>query len=122
MNWKLERRLKSTHRVFSCQDDGPNFGRLAIADVSGSRPDNTDDGVLWLDPTRPLRLRPDLLTVPVEGESGGSLWVGVEPPDAAPLSMLEPRFRLALSDRIIEIRDLLEWVTRSGIVSTDERF
>jgi hypothetical protein len=31
-------------------------GRIALADWSGDTPDQTDDGVLWLDPKRPIRI------------------------------------------------------------------
>jgi hypothetical protein len=42
--WKAPR----GHKFF---EDTTN-GRLAIADDSGDRPDQTDDGVLWVDPSR----------------------------------------------------------------------
>lgn len=37
------------HRFFRCNDPGPDFGRIGVADNSGHRPEDTDDGVLWLD-------------------------------------------------------------------------
>lgn len=47
LEW-LERR---GHKLF--RDGGSH--RLAIADNSGATPDTTHDGVLWLDPDRPIR-------------------------------------------------------------------
>jgi hypothetical protein len=31
-------------------------GRIALADWSGDTPDQTDDGVIWLDTKRPIRI------------------------------------------------------------------
>jgi len=39
------------HKFFADQT-----GRIALADWSGDTPDQTDDGVLWLDPKRPIRI------------------------------------------------------------------
>lgn len=47
--WKLMWTLPDEHRIF-CSDRK----RLAIADQSGETPDQTDDGVLLLDFSRPL--------------------------------------------------------------------
>ncbi|MEE9581112.1 MAG: hypothetical protein V3V74_07350 [Nitrosomonadaceae bacterium] len=38
-----------SHRIFTHQS-----GRLALCDLSGNTPDNTDDGVLWLNTFLPL--------------------------------------------------------------------
>jgi len=52
--WKLMTRLeKSGHRIFT-QLNSQDASQCALADNSGSTPDTTEDGVLWLDPTRPL--------------------------------------------------------------------
>ena len=49
-------------------------GRIAIADWSGDTPEQTDDGVLWLDPSRPMRFylrRGELLvTIPLVRDDG----------------------------------------------------
>ena len=52
MEWTLYKWLPSGHRMFRTPDDP----RLAIADRSGPTPDTTEDGVLWLDPTREICL------------------------------------------------------------------
>lgn len=59
-SWKWEHGLKleaKGHRIFrDARDDfkAPEQRGWAIADNSGNRPDTTDDGVLWLDFTRPI--------------------------------------------------------------------
>ena len=61
--WKWEHAIKLEprgHRVFrDARDDfkAPELRRWAIADNSGNRPDSTDDGVLWLDFSRPIAVR-----------------------------------------------------------------
>lgn len=60
--WKWEqgtRLEKGGHRVFrDARSDfqAPELRRWAIADNSGGAPHLTDDGVLWLDFARPLRV------------------------------------------------------------------
>lgn len=60
--WKWENRIllePKGHRIFrDARDDfkAPEQRGWAIADNSGSLPNNTDDGVLWLDFTRPIRV------------------------------------------------------------------
>lgn len=46
-------RLPDGHRIFETHDH-PNGARWAIADASGHFPQNTDDGILWLDRSRCL--------------------------------------------------------------------
>lgn len=52
MDWKLIDKLPDGHRVFSTKVDGEIM--YAIADDSGFTPEDTDDGVLWLDHKRCL--------------------------------------------------------------------
>jgi hypothetical protein len=58
--WKWEHGLKLEprgHRIFRDARDpfkAPELRGWAIADNSGNRPDSTDDGVLWLDFSRPI--------------------------------------------------------------------
>lgn len=60
--WKWEHGLKlepKGHRIFrDARDDfkAPELRGWAIADNSGPRPHSTDDGVLWLDFTQPIRV------------------------------------------------------------------
>lgn len=61
-HWKWENALKlepKGHRIFrDARDDfkAPEQRLWAIADNSGTYPHGTDDGVLWLDFTRPIRV------------------------------------------------------------------
>lgn len=61
-DWKWEHAFKlepKGHRIFrDARNDfrAPELRDWAIADDSGSYPHSTDDGVLWLDPTRPIRV------------------------------------------------------------------
>lgn len=50
--WKRIAKVKRGHAFF----EDVNTGRVAIADGSGSTPERTEDGILWLDPTRPLSI------------------------------------------------------------------
>lgn len=54
MKWKTLRMPPEMqgHKFFAAPD-----GRIAIADWSGDYPHQTDDGVLWLDPSRPMTVR-----------------------------------------------------------------
>lgn len=50
-------------------------GRIAVADYSGYTPDQTEDGVLWLDHSRPVTAYLDAVRVPVVSErTGERLW------------------------------------------------
>lgn len=53
MQWKNLRwpAYMKGHKLFSAEN-----GRIAIADWSGDNPEQTDDGVLWLDPSEPMRI------------------------------------------------------------------
>lgn len=53
--WKKVIGFKGGHRYFLCTK-GENEGRIGVADESGPTPDQTDDGVLWLDTDRPVDL------------------------------------------------------------------
>lgn len=70
--WKTLRmpREMQGHKFFADQD-----GRIAIADWSGHYPHETDDGVLWLDPGRPMSVwfRPDarvMVLIPLLNKRG----------------------------------------------------
>lgn len=61
--WANTKRLPDGHRIFRAKvsdPDIPTHGEdpiaWALADNSGDTPEQTDDGVLWLDFTRPLRI------------------------------------------------------------------
>ncbi len=52
MTWVLVLRIRGGHRYF--REEGT--GRIAVADDSGATPDRTEDGILYLDTGRPIRL------------------------------------------------------------------
>lgn len=74
---------KNGHRIFR-EDRGefaaPETCRWAIADNSGATPDRTDDGILWLDFSRPLLVeigQYGIVSIPVDKDrdvQGGSYW------------------------------------------------
>ncbi len=51
MNWQFVFKTKGGHKWFR----DLHSGRVAVADDSGSTPDRTDEGVLWLDTSRSIR-------------------------------------------------------------------
>jgi len=60
--WKFEYRLPDGHRLFSTMtEDGIKY---VIADDSGRTPEETDDGVLYLDSSRCLIVDSDESCVP----------------------------------------------------------
>ena len=64
-NWEPVIMLPDEHRLFPLK--GNPFKWVAIADNSGITPDQTDDGVLWLDFDRPLLIdADDVVTVPTQ--------------------------------------------------------
>jgi len=71
--WNKPQMLPDGHRLFESDEN-----RYAIADESGFLPNNTDDGVLWLDFTRPLSVEVDnsfnppreYFNIPLTDESG----------------------------------------------------
>lgn len=51
-DWRCIKTLPDGHRLFQGRGFSPL--RTAIVDESGATPDETEDGVLWLDHNRPL--------------------------------------------------------------------
>lgn len=60
MGWTKVLDFPRDHRFFKNDD-----GRVAVADRSGGNPDTTDDGPLWLDTSRAVRLGTHYAVVPV---------------------------------------------------------
>src|SRR5581483_8497044 len=55
MKWELVHRVKSGHKFFKeLSPSGQWTGKIGIADDSGVTPDRCDDGVVYLDMTRPI--------------------------------------------------------------------
>jgi hypothetical protein len=84
--WNLLDVLPGGHRLFA----RPDSTAIYIADRSGKTPDLTDDGLLWLDQTRPLKIDGGHCVVPVVAESSSSYVVPVE---AVDLLILSDRYR-----------------------------
>lgn len=51
--WRMTEQLPDGHRLFTCRLEDGTF-RHAIADNSGRTPEDTEDGILWLDNKRHL--------------------------------------------------------------------
>jgi hypothetical protein len=64
MKWKLLFKAPGGHRYFEAED-----GRVAVADDSGATPDKTEDGVLYLDKSRPIKMG-KFGSIPVLTEEG----------------------------------------------------
>lgn len=70
VRWKKIRDFKKEHKFFREW----STGRIAIADRSGFWPEETDDGVLFLDLSRKIKLtREGLAWVPLVNQDGDEL-------------------------------------------------
>ena len=56
------------HKFFTARF--PQEGRIAVADQSGLFPEHTDDGVLWVDTTKPLAASDEYFSIPLVDEDG----------------------------------------------------
>jgi hypothetical protein len=86
VKWVKLARLKSGHTIFrgiaEVNDRVDVAGDVAIADRSGPVPDQTDDGILWLDPSRPMLISPTGVRLPVIVEHDGhKAWTHTTPAD-----------------------------------------
>lgn len=92
--WNLLCKLNDGHRLFELDS---NQDEIAIADDSGTTPDLTDDGVLWLDRTRPLIVyseeQPVSCAIPLRDQHGEATRT---PTDAASILYLAARFDWAV--------------------------
>jgi len=95
--------LPDGHRIFLTYDYPDGVG-WAIADDSGHYPDQTDDGILWLDPTRCLMIMTDdsdpdrpseHIAIPLVRENGERTRT---PSDAATILMLSRLMRWTIED------------------------
>lgn len=64
-SWKLIKAFTNGHRFFEDEKR-----RIAVGDQSGSIPEHTDDGILWLDTTRPIFCTPRIFALPLTYPSG----------------------------------------------------
>lgn len=65
-SWELVYKCKGGHKFFKDLASG----RIAICDESGPTPDKTDDGVLWIDLTRPIIIGARC-SIPLTDDKGG---------------------------------------------------
>src|SRR3954453_13408333 len=69
-SWATPVLLPDGHRLFPLASNP--FKQVAIADDSGREPQNTDDGILWIDFERPLMVNKDqgkeYFTIPLKDE------------------------------------------------------
>lgn len=104
MKWNKSTRLeKGGHRVFQSlvQPD-----KWAIADNSGVYPEDTDDGVLWLDFERPLRVAVDakVLMASIPVTKRGELYSTPAGLDAiATLASMFPSWRIVASKGTVRL-------------------
>ena len=64
--WSLELYYRKGHRYFRDH----STGRLAVCDSSGKTPEESDDGVLWVDDSKPIIIGSHGASVPVKNEKG----------------------------------------------------
>lgn len=118
--WKLITRLPGEHRIFADES-----GRLAIADNSGETPDQTEDGVLYLDFARPAVLTGDLTRdahcrmemycwIPLLTARGKETHTMGRPEDGPILEGLG--MRLEVKDTVKDkLQKLLPWMKAAGL-------
>jgi len=105
MKWTAVKRLKSEHRIFASD------GRFALCDQSGANPEESDDGILWLDPIRPLKLGLTYLTIPLLRPAHGTEVPCVAtalPADLIPLLHILPRWLVQVGDDARLLHDLVD--------------
>lgn len=88
--WWLVTTFKTGHRLWFDRQSR----RYSIADLSGDisfrygRPNNTDDGVLWLDPKRPIKLPTEYPIRTMRDVEGLTLSIPAIDPDGTSFSFL----------------------------------
>jgi hypothetical protein len=71
-NWEKIKHIPDGHKFFIsrvCGFKAPEQCACAIADDSGTNPENTDDGIIWLDFTRPISMGDSGYSIPVRSDS-----------------------------------------------------
>jgi hypothetical protein len=106
--WTLLRSVNGGHRFFQCTQTL----KIALADSSGSTPDKTEDGILWLDSTRPLEvgvhtLGPVVFCPLVKHRTGKESFTYVTVQEAL---WLAKQFNLKVTSKLSDLRDLLALV------------
>lgn len=91
--WVRAGTLPDGHKLF--RQEGTD--RIAIADESGDAPHLTDDGVLWLDFSRPLVAHEQSCHIPLTNDRGNHTLVTVT--DTLTLLVLADRFTWHISGK-----------------------
>ena len=96
--WEPVIPLPDGHRLFPIR--GNPFKWVAIADDSGRTPEDTDDGVLWLDYERPLMISKDEgrehFSIPLKSDTIGAHTRSIS--DASTLLYLSATFNWPIVD------------------------
>lgn len=74
--WKLELRVPLCHKWFSTTDPATGRRRIAVCDDSGELPDQTDDGLIWLDQEKPITVDGTHVSIPGLRDGGRSAIIG----------------------------------------------
>lgn len=114
MKWQLIQRIKDGHRWYLNEN-----GRRACADDSGRTPEDTDDGILYADLSRPVRVeRSEVgswISVPLVSPSGHQSWTG-EPTTAEAVRFLrESGFRFEIAE---DLRALASELLAAAVCSS----
>ena len=73
--WELICRHPGGHKFFTHVPSG----RIGVADNSGRTPDQTEDGILWLNKNRPVQVGLEDCTFSVTKESDGGTYKVLDP-------------------------------------------
>lgn len=68
---KWEKLFKNGHAYFMRVDGDGKDERIYVADESGPTPDQTDDGILYIDTTRNIVAKNDFISLPLIDKNGG---------------------------------------------------
>lgn len=89
-------------------------GRVAVADQSGVYPEQTDDGILWVDADRPVRISTDRLTIPVikdRDNNGYHCAVSIRNAEACVEFLAQHYEQLAISTADVHVGIESDWHT-----------
>ncbi len=111
-DWEILLNLKSGHRYFAevVKHTRKPTGRIGVADNSGTYPDSTDDGVLYLDKARAINVGSKWATVPLYRLNGDRIATG-ESLANAPLVAAKFGMKLVVDE---DVATMLEGYVRAG--------
>lgn len=109
--WRLIHSFKGEHKLFADDSQG---GRIAVADRSGYFPDQTEDGILWLDTTRSVEIGLTRAEIPLIRRNGDKSWTIMTAPvglKVAQMLGLRVKFDAAATAFIAGVDDLRKVTT-----------